>query len=141
MTICANCKFWDREMVGSGAEMGECRRNAPAAFHSIRNPDSADYKEFEIVTALWPRTHEEEWCGEYGANPATADMSRSLDDLPMGNMAKNTLRTHGLATVSDVMGMTRANLLHLGNFGRGSLNQLELALETMGLKLRSGAVL
>lgn len=134
MTRCASCKFWDRDFED---EQGNCRRHAPAAFHSIKIPEAIEYKEFEIVTALWPRTHGEEWCGEYLADPASADKSQLINDFAeLGNGARNILKCHGIRTVGDLMAHTHASLLGFPGLGRGSLNQIIHALATVGIKLK-----
>ena len=55
---CETCKFWqqgDSEIPS----MGLCHRYAPrpVVSHPVKGPESMD--------AIWPRTKDEEWCGEW----------------------------------------------------------------------------
>lgn len=57
---CFSCKHWDELLIEREEDtqaVGLCRRHAPL-------PSTA--KEFdEAVYVSWPRTHEEDGCGEY----------------------------------------------------------------------------
>jgi hypothetical protein len=55
--ICERCKFWEED--GDIPNFGSCRRYAPKAVvsHPIDGPDSMD--------TIWPRTKNNEWCGEW----------------------------------------------------------------------------
>lgn len=58
-TNCEDCKFWQVE--NNLTSTGSCHRYAPrpAVSHPIAGPESMD--------AVWPRTKNEEWCGEWQA--------------------------------------------------------------------------
>jgi hypothetical protein len=53
---CANCAFWSRQ----NNQDGSCRLRAP---NPVNNPNEV---------AHWPRTHEADYCGEWGAKDNTA---------------------------------------------------------------------
>jgi len=50
---CENCKYWDSDK--DIPFMGVCYRYA----HPVEGPESMD--------ATWPRTKNEDWCGEWSA--------------------------------------------------------------------------
>ena len=65
-TDCENCKFWQQDNEIS--YMGLCRRHAPhpPATHPVESPGSMD--------AIWPRTKNEDWCGEWQAKVETGEV-------------------------------------------------------------------
>lgn len=70
---CANCRFFDEKPKKKGWEpyTGVCRRNAPTAKY-VQGMGNED-----LIT-LWPRVHDEEWCGEY--KPGEAVLKKELDE-------------------------------------------------------------
>jgi hypothetical protein len=52
---CASCIYWEKVDAKYAAEnQGVCRRNAPQI-----------QKGREMLFALWPYTHDADWCGEW----------------------------------------------------------------------------
>jgi DNA-directed RNA polymerase subunit alpha len=69
----------------------------------------------------------------------TNHLERSIDDLEISVRVAKCLSHLGIATVGELLQKTtKAELLWQPNFGPRSLRQLELILEAMGLRLRSG---
>ena len=82
---CGRCRFW--RVNPRLPEMGQCRRNAPAAAnqavlfageaiiaiadilsrkHGIEWPDGIDAEATESSNAvMFPRTYSDDWCGEF----------------------------------------------------------------------------
>ena len=54
---CSNCRFWesDEELDNSGI----CRRYPPSIPNS--EPFDSDFTDYPV----WPRTMDDEWCGEH----------------------------------------------------------------------------
>lgn len=59
---CLGCRFWVDlgEVFGQGA--GTCRRHAPVPY-PLSSPDNGVPDD-----AIWPRTDESDWCGEWEAS-------------------------------------------------------------------------
>lgn len=57
---CENCRFW----LFTGEE-GCCRRHAPPALHEANEHRLS--LDGPIVWGDWPKTHSDDWCGEYQA--------------------------------------------------------------------------
>ena len=57
---CETCRFWEGG-ISEVASLGLCHRYAPRSLarHPIEGP--------EFLDAVWPRTKEKEWCGEWAA--------------------------------------------------------------------------
>ncbi len=59
-TLCGDCLFW--RINGNGSQqpgagrLGQCHRYAPRAMVDHANP--------EANLTRWPRTFEQEWCGD-----------------------------------------------------------------------------
>ncbi|MGD2127272.1 MAG: hypothetical protein PVG99_14405 [Desulfobacteraceae bacterium] len=56
---CESCKFWDQDI--EYPNLGFCHRSAPRSV--ISQPGEAVLS----VDVSWPRTKEDEWCGEWSA--------------------------------------------------------------------------
>jgi len=54
---CAHCRYWDAHMIARPTRTpdGLCRRHAPHPFTIDEERDSG---------TTWPRTFEDDWCGE-----------------------------------------------------------------------------
>jgi hypothetical protein len=61
-----------------------------------------------------------------------------IDELELGTRADGVLKEAGIDTVEDLCLFTRDQLLHLGNFGRKSLDEVENALKERSLCLNRG---
>lgn len=57
---CEGCKYWEKK-ESEIPFMGLCHRYAPRPMttHPLEGPQSMD--------AIWPRTKNDEWCGEWKA--------------------------------------------------------------------------
>ncbi len=68
MTTQADCKGcrWFAPLGLRHADTGLCRRYAPRPDRS-RDDDDGEYLPHH---ADWPRVEQDDWCGEYSANPA-----------------------------------------------------------------------
>ncbi len=53
---CEVCRHWNRLEPG----LGECRRNSPSIVTIIQTEDVSITNK-----AIWPRTFDNEWCGEF----------------------------------------------------------------------------
>jgi Bacterial RNA polymerase, alpha chain C terminal domain len=62
-----------------------------------------------------------------------------IEELVMGARAYNVLKDAGIETVEDLCLLTGEQLMHLGNFGRKSLEDVERALSEHALSLQTGA--
>jgi hypothetical protein len=63
---CETCPFWDGpDEVGTGI----CRRHAPTPAKRSTEQDKSEQDKSERFP-VWPRTVEDEWCGEHPDFPA-----------------------------------------------------------------------
>ena len=60
-----------------------------------------------------------------------------IDELPLGTRAYGVLKKAGVDTVEDLCLFTAEQLLHLGNFGQKSLDEVEQALQERSLCLHT----
>ena len=58
---CKTCKFWSP--MTDYPENGDCRRHAPEPHLS------ANAGMFDVKVSHWPRTENDDWCGEWIAIP------------------------------------------------------------------------
>lgn len=68
---CYTCMFWqlviERDFMEFQDE-GICRRQAPVAIPSRSVSDAGEDEEgLQGLVTAWPRTFQEDWCGEYRA--------------------------------------------------------------------------
>ncbi len=67
---CGTCMFWFRDRTPAGTESGPvarryCRRYPPVV-HITPPAQEGDKK---VANFYWPVVSEEDWCGEYKAQP------------------------------------------------------------------------
>lgn len=67
-----------------------------------------------------------------GFNPA---LLRRVDDMELSVRASNCMRHENIVYIGDLVTRTEAVLMRVPNFGRKSLNEIKVALATMGLSL------
>lgn len=68
-TRCDNCRFWDKD--------GRCHRHAPPA----NTPVAADHQSVLWYgdVAVWPKTDQNDWCGEFQPSPALDVQSETTE--------------------------------------------------------------
>jgi len=74
--VCASCLYWDDELADHRG-LGSCRKNAPQPALHLPNyvvgydSESDDLEDWrndacgEHNLAIWPRTFNEDWCGDW----------------------------------------------------------------------------
>ena len=62
---------------------------------------------------------------------------RSIDELELSVRASNVLRAERLFTIYEVIQRTENQLLRLPNCGKTTIKEIKLALDDIGLQLRS----
>lgn len=60
MTTCSTCRFW-QAIRDEWPDLGQCVRKAPSPQPQVSS--------FMVPPAVWPTTHESNWCGEWEARP------------------------------------------------------------------------
>jgi len=134
---CGNCKFWKKEGVAGGEDVGRCRLNPPVYTEDIPD-DGAD----EIADWCQPLVWKNEWCGRWKALEAIPDTSITTLILfrgsatGAGTKVVSVLEMAGITTVGQLIKTSANELLEERNFGKASLNEIRKALSTQGLKLK-----
>lgn len=67
-----------------------------------------------------------------GFNPA---LLRRMDDMELSVRASNCMRHENIVYIGDLVTRSEAELMRVPNFGRKSLNEIKIALATLGLSL------
>ena len=67
--------------------------------------------------------------------PLESRLGMLVSDLRLSGRAANCLHEEGIATVRDLVGRTREELLEVRNFGETTLQELEEKLREIGLRL------
>lgn len=63
---CKNCEWWDKFDASAG--VGRCRTTYPQVRQGIRKEERETQMVF-LVTAEWPTTAEDDWCGYFAERP------------------------------------------------------------------------
>ncbi len=66
--ICKACKFWDRDI--NDVDIGRCRFHAPTCLSTVSFEDNDPI-------GVWPITHEDDWCSDFGPNRPLVAMAKS----------------------------------------------------------------
>jgi hypothetical protein len=131
---CERCKFWDRSKLPDDANVGVCRRHAPAPrtiLHHDDDDNSFCLKEWPV----WPQTLGSEWCGEFQA-PTLPANGLALEDLGLSQRAFGCLWREGVRTAEQLTRLFPDDLLDMRNLGAGTLAEVRQALARHGLTLR-----
>jgi hypothetical protein len=62
-TKCKRCKYWDEDpadVLPEGLSAGSCRKDPPVV-------QIQDQRFLDPSLTLWPRTKENDWCGQFSA--------------------------------------------------------------------------
>lgn len=75
--LCSECAFWDSSNWHEKLGRGDCRRHAPTArfngdvmrgmmaMRSLGQGTPGDEENLPAIEAVWPSTHQLDWCGEF----------------------------------------------------------------------------
>lgn len=92
---------------------------------------------FMVSEKSMPKIEEE--AATDGTDEQGAVLARSIDDLDLSVRSINTLKNADIHTLEDLVSRSEKEILEAKGFGKKSLEELEEALEKMGLELGTNA--
>lgn len=114
--------FFDSHEAGC-LPLAQCRICSSVSFLRAKMGDDALSRFLEILGDATPD------------DGKAKKLAVGVEEMGLSVRAINCLRNEGLDTVGDILSKTRADLLRIPNFGRGSLDEVERYLNAQDLRL------